>query len=155
MESKPKPSGTVASTTITPSIISLAILKVNWDKKRKDYVDNFVPIVAEAIRLSDHDVVSIPQLQQDIRAKFGLRRHTSRPASHGRVSDGRRRNLVARRAGYRRLVDAADARTLRASERRGDVARGSRAHRVHDRYKNRHSDEKRKARSEEDQRRKC
>lgn len=63
----------MASQTITAPVISLAILKVNWDAKRKDYVDNFVPIVAECIRLSDHDVVSIPNLQMDIRTKFGLR----------------------------------------------------------------------------------
>jgi hypothetical protein len=63
----------VASNSITPSIVSLAILKVNWDKKRKDYVDNFVPIVAEAIRLSQHDVVSLPALQQDLLSGFGLR----------------------------------------------------------------------------------
>jgi hypothetical protein len=63
----------VASNSITPAIVSLAILKVNWDKKRKDYVDNFVPIVAEAIRLSHNDVVSLPALQQDLLSGFGLR----------------------------------------------------------------------------------
>lgn len=63
----------MTQTGITPAIISLAVLKVNWDTKRKDYVDNFVPIIAECIRLSEHEVVSLPNLQQDIRSKFGLR----------------------------------------------------------------------------------
>jgi hypothetical protein len=63
----------VTSHTITASVVSLAILKVNWDTRRKDYVDNFVPIVAECIRLADHDVVSLPNLQRDILSKFGLR----------------------------------------------------------------------------------
>lgn len=53
------------------------------------------------------------------------------------------------------LVDAANAGTLRPSERRRDVARGARAHCVHDRYKNGHSDEKREGRFEERRRRKC
>jgi hypothetical protein len=63
----------VATGSITPSIVSLAILKVNWDTRRKDYVDNFVPIVAESIRLSPHEVVSLPTLQQDLLSGFGLR----------------------------------------------------------------------------------
>jgi hypothetical protein len=58
---------------ITPSLVSLAVLKVNWDARRKDYVDNFVPIIAECIRLGVHDVISLPELQQELRARFGLR----------------------------------------------------------------------------------
>jgi len=29
------------------SLTSLAVLKVNWDQRGKDYVDNFIPFVAE------------------------------------------------------------------------------------------------------------
>ena len=71
------------------------------------------------------------------------RRYASRTAPHGRLRDGGRGNLVARGPGYWRVVDAADARTLRASERRRDGAGGARAHAVHDRHKNRHSGETR------------
>jgi len=46
------------------------------------------------------------------------RRHASRPPSHRRVRDGCGGDLAARRPGHRRLVDAANARALRASERR-------------------------------------
>jgi hypothetical protein len=53
-------------------IISLAILKANWDILKKDYLENFVPIVAECIRLSDSDVISLPSLQQSLRSSFGL-----------------------------------------------------------------------------------
>ena len=82
------------------------------------------------------------------------RRHTSRPAAHGRLGNGCGGDLLARRAGYRRLVNVANARTLRTSERRGDVARGTRADGLHDRHKNRHSDEKRERRFEDRRRRK-
>ena len=61
------------TTSITAPLISLAMLKVHWDTRRKDYIDNFVPMVAECIRTSEHDVVSIPALQQDVRTAFELR----------------------------------------------------------------------------------
>jgi hypothetical protein len=55
------------------TIISLAILKVNWDELRKGYLDNFVPIVAECIRRSSDDVVSLPDVQNDLENLFGLK----------------------------------------------------------------------------------
>ena len=55
-----------------PTIVSLAILKVNYDLGR-DYLENFVPIVAECIRLSETDIVSIPEIQSLLRKVFGLR----------------------------------------------------------------------------------
>jgi hypothetical protein len=57
----------------TQTIISLAILKVNWDEQRKDYLDNFVPIVAQCLQYRTEQVVSLPELQQDLRQKFGLK----------------------------------------------------------------------------------
>lgn len=57
---------------ISPTIVSLAILKVNWDLLRKDYLENFVPIVAECIRQSIDDVVSLPSLREILKIKFGL-----------------------------------------------------------------------------------
>jgi hypothetical protein len=54
------------------SLVSLAVLKVNWDQKGKDYVDNFVPFVGEALRRSPQNQVSIPQLQTIIKDDFGL-----------------------------------------------------------------------------------
>lgn len=56
----------------TSTLTSLAILKVNWDKQKKGYLDNFVPILAECIRLSPDEVVSAPALQGQLRAQFGL-----------------------------------------------------------------------------------
>ena len=52
--------------------VSLAILKVNWDTLHKDYIENFVPFVTEAIRLMPVDVVSLPDLQKSMLMNFGL-----------------------------------------------------------------------------------
>jgi hypothetical protein len=57
---------------ITPTISSLALLKVSYDRQRKDYFDNFVPMVAECLRRSAEDVVSLPDLQSDLREQFEL-----------------------------------------------------------------------------------
>lgn len=54
------------------TISSLAFLKVNWDQYRKDYLDNFVPLLAECLRTSEADVVSQAELQKGLRDKFGL-----------------------------------------------------------------------------------
>lgn len=53
-------------------ITSLAILKVNWDELRKDYLENFVLIIAECIRRSNDNVVTLSALQTDLKKKFGL-----------------------------------------------------------------------------------
>jgi len=57
---------------ITPTISSLALLKVSYERQRKDYFDKFVPMVAECLRRSAEDVVSLPDLQSDLREQIGL-----------------------------------------------------------------------------------
>ena len=57
---------------VAPTISSLALLKVSYDRQHKDYFDNFVPMVAECLRRSAEDVVSLPDLQADLRKQFGL-----------------------------------------------------------------------------------
>lgn len=52
--------------------IGLAILKANWDHMGHDYLENFVPLVAECIRLTCPDVVSIPDIRHCLSEKFGL-----------------------------------------------------------------------------------
>jgi hypothetical protein len=52
---------------IAPTISSLALLKVSYDRQHKDYFDNFVPMAAECLRRSAEDVVSLPDLQSDLR----------------------------------------------------------------------------------------
>ncbi len=53
------------------SLTSLAILKVNWDKGQ-DYIQNFVPFVAEAVRRAAQDTVSVVEVQKIVRDAFGL-----------------------------------------------------------------------------------
>lgn len=53
-------------------IVSLAFLKVNSDSNGKDYLDNFLPLVAECLRESKDSVVSINNLQNDLKERFGI-----------------------------------------------------------------------------------
>ena len=39
-------------------LTSLAILKVNWEERREDYLDNFIPFVREALRGLETEEVS-------------------------------------------------------------------------------------------------
>jgi hypothetical protein len=54
------------------SLVSLAILKVNWDVCGKDYVESFVPFAIECVRKSADDAVSLPSLQMQLKTEFGL-----------------------------------------------------------------------------------
>ena len=56
----------------TPTVSSLALLKVSYDRQHKDYFENFVSIVAECVRQSAENVISLPELQSDLRDQFGL-----------------------------------------------------------------------------------
>lgn len=51
---------------------SLAILKVNWDRGH-DYIENFVPFIAEALRTLPQEAVALEDLQQKVEKDFGLR----------------------------------------------------------------------------------
>jgi hypothetical protein len=55
------------------ALISYGILKVNWEAPdSKDYLDNFVLIVAEAIRLLPNDIIALADLQTQIKNSFGF-----------------------------------------------------------------------------------
>lgn len=55
-----------------PALVSLALVKVNWDKRQRGFLDMFAPMVAECVRLQESDVVSVPDLQSAVRTRFGL-----------------------------------------------------------------------------------
>jgi len=76
----------------TSELASVAILKVNWDRQGRDYIENFVPFVAEALKGLKDDCVSLPVLQQQVQADFALdlplnplRQILQRCAKHGYV----------------------------------------------------------------------
>lgn len=53
-------------------ITSLAILKVNFDELQKDYIENFVPLVAEAIRVLDDDYITTPTVKDKLIQLFKI-----------------------------------------------------------------------------------
>ena len=55
------------------TLTSLAILKVNWDESRTDFIDVLVPFVIEHLRVSQAPVASLSEVQQGLGEKFGLR----------------------------------------------------------------------------------
>ncbi len=57
---------------MNPTITSLALLKANFEESGKDYFENFVPMAAECLRRSGEDVVSVTELQGQLRDQFGL-----------------------------------------------------------------------------------
>ena len=89
------------------SLTSLAILKVNWDNRGHDYVQNFVPFVAEALRRATQDHVSVAELQSIIRTEFGI--VIPQGALNTLLHRAERQGLVRRTAGvYMRNVAAID-----------------------------------------------
>lgn len=58
--------------SVSVALTSLAILKVNFDRKGKDTLDNFLPFIADRIYELDHEVVALPELQEAVRREYGL-----------------------------------------------------------------------------------
>lgn len=56
----------------TSLLVSLAFLKVNWDSNRTIFLDNFLPFLAECIKVSKENVISQNVLQSELKTQFGL-----------------------------------------------------------------------------------
>jgi len=72
-------------TVITPTISSLALLKVSYDRQRKDYFDNFVPMIAECLRRSaEGGFFAAPAVQpaRAIRTFAASERHQDRAEAY-------------------------------------------------------------------------
>lgn len=55
------------------SLISLALIKTNWEKQKKDYVDMFIPFVLYSISdLEDGEIASIVDTRSKIKDEFGI-----------------------------------------------------------------------------------
>jgi hypothetical protein len=54
------------------TITSLAILKVNWDERRKDYVENFVPFAATLISKKRYETIDTHKMCEDFSKEYGL-----------------------------------------------------------------------------------
>lgn len=79
------------------TLISLAILKVNMDGRRSDPIDNFVPFVAEALRVAPSGEVSLSFLQSTITEDFGI--HIPQAALKTILSRAGKRGIVKRKHG--------------------------------------------------------
>jgi hypothetical protein len=77
---------------MSDTILSLAVLKANWEAKHAGYIDNFNVLIAECLRRSPDDVVSAPAILDALEKNFGLRLPLKTV------------NLVLRRAGKTGLV---------------------------------------------------
>lgn len=75
-----------------PTITSLAILKVNYDQRGQDFIDNFVPFVVDVLRSHGRVGATQAAVGQELRTDFGI------AIPHGAVGS------VLRRAVKRRLA---------------------------------------------------
>jgi len=58
--------------SLSRSLLSLAILKVNWDEKRYDYIENFVPFIASLIHKRKYDDIKVETVCKDFSDEYGL-----------------------------------------------------------------------------------
>lgn len=54
------------------TLVSFAILNINWEERGRSYIHNFIPFVAECLKLSDIPEVSGVAIQQRLQETFGL-----------------------------------------------------------------------------------
>ncbi|GAG88289.1 unnamed protein product, partial [marine sediment metagenome] len=54
------------------TLLSLAVLKVNWDYLKKDHLENFVPFIATLIRKKDYQSIDVSKMCIDFKTEFGL-----------------------------------------------------------------------------------
>lgn len=58
---------------MSDAIISLAVLKANWQTDKSTYVDNFNVLTTECLRRSTEDVVSAQDVRDNLETYFGIR----------------------------------------------------------------------------------
>ena len=47
--------------------VNMAIVKVNWDSSEKDLLDNYIPLVAYALKVYKYDVISLEDFKGEFR----------------------------------------------------------------------------------------
>jgi len=90
------------------AIVSLALLKINWEEGRRDYVENFVPFVFDCMPQEAGALISVSLLRTGLEERFGLR------VPHHAIS------LILnrmRKTGYVEVREKAFYRTNKTSER--------------------------------------
>jgi hypothetical protein len=56
----------------TKTISSLALLKANWDKQHRDYIENFVPFIVTLISKKNYISIEVNTICKDFEEEFGL-----------------------------------------------------------------------------------
>ncbi len=54
------------------TILSLAIIKSHWDRNKADFVDNFIPLVANLLNENKYNEVDLGKFQDDFQERYGL-----------------------------------------------------------------------------------
>lgn len=57
------------------TLLSLAIIRVNWEQEKKDYIENFVPLVASLIKKKSYSEIAfeaINEIRNDFENEYGL-----------------------------------------------------------------------------------
>lgn len=54
------------------TISSLAILKVNWDRLKKDYIESFIPFIATLIKNKDYKNIIANKVCEDFALEYGI-----------------------------------------------------------------------------------
>ena len=54
------------------TLISLAILKANWDVRKQDYIDNFVYLLGALLNRRKHEELKVEATKQEMLEVFGL-----------------------------------------------------------------------------------
>jgi len=54
------------------TVASLALLKVNWDTLRKDYIENFIPFAVTLMNQKNYGVIDVNTVCRDFKAEYGL-----------------------------------------------------------------------------------
>ena len=55
------------------TLLSLAILKVNWETNKKDYIENFVPLIGTLLLKNNYNEISLEKVQIDFNIEYGLK----------------------------------------------------------------------------------
>ncbi|MFA6483580.1 MAG: hypothetical protein WCW62_13445, partial [Bacteroidales bacterium] len=57
------------------TLLSLAIIRTNWEQLGKDYIENYVPLLATLIKKKNYKEISADQIKSicsDFKDEFGL-----------------------------------------------------------------------------------
>jgi hypothetical protein len=86
-------------------LAGLAMLKVNWDARRGDLIDNFIPFVGEVFQQASTSVLTLDELLHGVRSLFGFAIPTKvmRTLLHRAT---RQKLAVKEASGYRRNEEA-------------------------------------------------